>query len=139
MDYNEEEVEKIIDKTSPEELWINLGFKNGTLATLTSLLIKPDVEEYKRYLDSTLPNNIHNYVMKKDWIRRAKQFAKRNFVSVKEMTYCLKDVHNYHRWVEIERNIHILNFDGYNKKPEYVDIDTTGAVSCSGQQCEVTF
>lgn len=139
LDYSEEEVEAIISATSPEELWSNLGFKNGTLATLTSIGIKPEVEEYKRYMDSKLPNTVHNYVMKKDWIRRAKQFAKRYFSSVKEMTYCLKDVNNYHRWIEIERELPDLDFSKFNQKPEYVDIDTTGAVACSGVQCEVTF
>lgn len=139
LDYSEEEVELIIDTTNTEELWSNLGFKNGTLSTLTNLDIKPEVEEYKRYLDSKLPNTVHNYILKKDWIRRAKQFAKRYFTSVKEMTYCLKDVNNYHRWMEIERELPNLDFDKFNQKPEYIDIDTTGAVACSGVQCEVTF
>jgi ribonucleoside-diphosphate reductase alpha chain len=139
LDYNEEEISKIVETSSTNELWSNLGFKNGTLETLVRLNIKPDIEEYKRYLDSTLPNTVHNYILKKDWIRRAKQFAKRYFSSNKEMTYCLKDVHNYHRWVEINREIKNIDWTKTNLKPKYTNIDTTGAVACSGVQCEITF
>ena len=139
LDYSEEEIELIISTTKAEELWSNLGFKNGTLATLTNLGIKPEIEEYKRYLDGTLPKTIHNYVLKRDWVRRAKQFSKRYFSSVKSMTYCLKDVNNYHRWLEIEREIPNLDFSKFNNKPEYINIDTTGAIACSGVQCEIAF
>ena len=76
--------------------------KNGTLATLVKFEIKPEVEEYKRYMDSKVSTNVNNYAIKNDWIRRAKQFGKRYFSSVKDMTYCLKDVYNYHKWVEIK-------------------------------------
>jgi ribonucleoside-diphosphate reductase alpha chain len=139
LDYREEEVIDEIAKTTPEELWSNLGFKNGTLSTLTSLKIKPEVEEYKRYMDSTLITTIHNYALKKDWIRRANQFAKRYFKSKKDMTYCLKDVYNYHKWVEVNRDIEKVKLEEFNSKPQYVDIDTTGAVACSGVQCEIEF
>ena len=97
----------------------------------------PEVEEYKRYMDSKLNSNIHNYVLKKDWVRRAKQFASRYFTSDKEMVYCLKDVHNYHKWVEITREINDIDWDNLNIKPKYTDIDTLGAVACSGGACEV--
>jgi ribonucleoside-triphosphate reductase (thioredoxin) len=139
LEYSEEEVKTIINNTKSSVIWGNLGFKNGTLVTLTNLDIKPEVEEYKRYLDSKLPSTIHNYVLKKDWIRRAKQFADRYFPNKKEMTYCLKDVYNYHKWVEIEREIHKLDFTKFNQKPQYVDIDSTGAIACSGVSCEITF
>mgnify|MGYP001206573063 CR=1 FL=1 len=114
-----------------------MGFKNGILETLSNTNIKPEVEEYKRYLDSKLVGSTYNYALKKDWVRRAKQFAIRYFDSYKEMAYCLKDVHNYHKWIEINRDLAEVKWDKLNVKPQYVDIDTTGAISCSGNVCEV--
>jgi len=137
LEYTEKEVEEKIKFSTPRELWEKLGFKNGTLDKLSSLYIKPEVEEYKRYMDSKLNSNIHNYVLKKDWVRRAKQFSIRYFSSDKEMIYCLKDVHNYHKWVEITREINDIDWDNLSIEPKYTDIDTLGAVACSGGACEV--
>ncbi|MFW6219721.1 MAG: hypothetical protein ACOC33_02635, partial [bacterium] len=137
LEYTENEVAEELKMLTPRECWENLGFKNGTLETLVNIKIKPEVEEYKRYMDSTLVGSIHNYALKKDWVRRAKQFADRYFNSIKEMTYCLKDVHNYHKWIEINRDVEDVDWKKLNLKPSYTDIDTTGAVACSGGACEI--
>lgn len=137
--YSEDEVNAIIDKKTPKELWENLGFKNGTLEKLSELEIKPENEEYKRYLDNKLVSTVHNYATKRDWLRRAKQFSNRYFKSIKEMTYCLKDVNNYHKWVEINRDIEDLDWENLDIKPDYLNIDSTGAIACSGNACEITF
>lgn len=79
-------------------------------------------------------------LVKKDWLRRAKQFAKRFFRgNLKEMTYCLKDIHLYHKWVKINREVmkDDIDFSKLDLKPEYIDVDTTGAVACAGGQCEL--
>jgi ribonucleoside-triphosphate reductase (thioredoxin) len=137
LEYTDSEIVEKMKCLTPNELWKNLGFKNGTLEKLTELQIKPEIEEYKRYLDSKLPPKIHNYVIKRDWIRRAKQFSERYFQSHKEMTYCLKDVNNHHKWVEINREIIDINWDELNIRPNYINIDTTGAIACSGGACEI--
>ena len=139
LEYTEKEVLEKIAVTTPNELWKNLGFKNGTLEKLSELMIKPEVEEYKRYLDSKLTTKTHNYIMKRDWVRRAMQFSDRYFQSTKEMIYCLKDVNNYHKWIEINREIVDINWDTLDIKPDYINIDTTGAVACSGGACEINF
>jgi len=137
LEYTDDEITEKIKCTSPNELWKNLGFKNGTLDKLTELQIKPEVEEYKRYLDNKLTPKIHNYVMKRDWIRRAKQFSERYFTSHKDMTYCLKDINNHHKWIEINREIVNIDWSSLILKPDYVDVDTTGAIACSGGSCEI--
>ena len=137
LEYTEAEVRDKINFSTPYELWKNLGFKNGTLEKLAELQIRPEIEEYKRYLDSKLTTKIHNYALKKDWVRRAKQFAEKHFSSIKEMTYCLKDVNNYHKWLEIVMDIKNVNWDEMNIQPKYLEIDTTGAVACAGGSCEI--
>jgi ribonucleoside-triphosphate reductase (thioredoxin) len=79
-------------------------------------------------------------LLKKDWIRRAKQFAKRYFSNnLEEMTYCLKDIHLYHKWLSVNRSIKGLDVSKIVLKPKFTDIDTLGAISCSGPGgCEVT-
>ena len=104
-----------------------------------NFIIKPEIEEYKRYLDSKLLVKTYNYAQKKDWIRRAIQFSERYFTSHKEMTYCLKDVNNYHKWIEINRDIKDIDWSKLNVKPSYLDVNTTGAIACSGNSCEITF
>lgn len=137
LEYTEEEVNEKIKSTQPNELWKNLGFKNGTLDKLSELQIKPEIEEYKRFLDSKLTTKIYNYTIKKDWIRRAIQFSERYFPSTKEMIYCLKDVNNYHKWLEINRDIKNIDWLSLNVKPKYHDINTTGAIACNGNSCEI--
>jgi ribonucleoside-diphosphate reductase alpha chain len=137
LEYSEKEVEEKIKFSTPKELWEKLGFKNGTLDTLAELYIKPEVEEYKRYMDTKLNGTVHNHALKKDWVRRAKQFADRHFTSIKEMAYCLKDVHNYHKWIEIKRELEDVDWKNVNIKPKYTDIDTIGAIACAGGSCEI--
>ena len=79
-------------------------------------------------------------LVKKDWIRRAKQFAKRYFKNnIGEMVQCLKYLHLYHKWVEIKREVKSIDLKEANIKPEFTDIDTMGAMSCAGGACEVDF
>ncbi len=138
LEHTEKEVNDKIRFSTPKELWENLGFKNGTLQVLVDNKIRPEMEEYKRYLDKKLVGTVHNYVHKLDWVRRAKQFTDRHFNGINvDMTYCLKDVHNYHRWVEINRDINLIDWTTLKIKPKFTDIDTTGAVSCSGGACEI--
>jgi len=75
----------------------------------------------------------------KDWIRRAKQFAKRFFKGNQtEMTYCLKDVHLYHKWIKVTRDLKDeVDLSKINFIPDYIDADTLGAISCAGGVCEI--
>jgi ribonucleoside-diphosphate reductase alpha chain len=137
LEYSEDEVSDKLKTLTPRECWEKLGFKNCTLDTLSNLYIKPEVEEFKRYMDSKLNGTVHNYPLKRDWIRRAKQFSDRYFQSYKEMAYCLKDVHNYHKWVEINRDVSSIDWKDINIKPKFTDIDTLGSISCAGGACEI--
>jgi hypothetical protein len=137
LEFSDKEVSDKLKTLSPKESWEMLGFKNGTLDALAKLYIKPEIEEFKRYMDSKLNGSVHNYPLKRDWIRRAKQFSDRYFTSYKEMAYCLKDVHNYHKWVEINREVNQIDWNEINIKPKFTDIDTLGSISCAGGACEI--
>lgn len=86
-----------------------------------------------------LEANRHMIILQKDWIRRAKKFAKNFFKGdMKKMIYCLKDVHLYHKWCKIEREFKkIPDFSTILPKPEYTSVDTMGAMACAGGACEI--
>lgn len=79
-------------------------------------------------------------LLKKDWIRRVKKFAKNYFKNdIEETIYCMKDVHLWHKWNVINKGFKLVDFHLILNKPSYNDIDTMGAIACSGNQCEVVF
>lgn len=77
-------------------------------------------------------------VLKKDWVRRFKQFAE-NYLEgdLKQTSYLLKDVHLYHKWVKITSNIKEIDWLNSKIQPRFTDIATTGAMACSGGKCEI--
>lgn len=81
-------------------------------------------------------------LLKKHWIDSAKRFAKNYFKKdLHKMVYCLKDIHLLHKWEEINRKFRNVDFTEILTEPRYVDIDTMGAVACSGKDgsCELVF
>lgn len=79
-------------------------------------------------------------LLKKDWIRRVKQFAKNYYKNDMNKTiYCMKDVHLWHKWVKISRNFKLIDFPTILSKPEFADINTLAAIACSGGQCELKY
>ncbi len=78
-------------------------------------------------------------LLKKDWLLRAKKFAKKNFSSLEELVFCMKDVHLFHKWLKTEKLLKNLDIEDIlqNIKPEYTEVDQLGAVACSGGACEI--
>jgi ribonucleoside-diphosphate reductase alpha chain len=77
-------------------------------------------------------------LLKKDWLRRVKQFSRNYFNGDLNMTiYCMKDVHLWHKWVKIKRHFKLVDFVSLLHQPEYLEITTTSAVACSGGVCEI--
>jgi ribonucleoside-triphosphate reductase len=76
--------------------------------------------------------------LKKEWIRRAKKFAKNYFRSnIHKMTYCLKDVHRFYRFTTIKKSFKPVKWDEYFGEGQGVDVDTLGAASCAGGKCDI--
>ena len=79
-------------------------------------------------------------LLKRDWIRRATKFANNFFDgSIMEMTFCLKDCFNLHKWEAINRSYKPVDFSTQLSKQVYTDVDTMGSQACSGGACEITF
>lgn len=79
-------------------------------------------------------------LLRRDWIRRAKNFAKNFFGGdLNKTVNCLKDCHNLHKWESIVRNLQQIDFASELSEKTFVDVGTMGAQACSGNQCEVSF
>ncbi|HEX5111721.1 MAG TPA: hypothetical protein VFV79_02660, partial [Saprospiraceae bacterium] len=77
-------------------------------------------------------------LLKKDWVRRVKQFSRNYFDNDLVTTiYCMKDVHLWHKWVKIKRHFELVDFTTLLREPEYMSIDATAAIACSGGSCEI--
>jgi ribonucleoside-diphosphate reductase alpha chain len=79
-------------------------------------------------------------LLKKDWLLRAKKFAKKNFDSLEELVFCMKDVHLFHKWLKTEKLLRNLDIEDIlqNIKPEYTEVDQLGAMACASGACEIT-
>jgi ribonucleoside-diphosphate reductase alpha chain len=79
-----------------------------------------------------------DFLLKKDWVRRVKQFSINYFDGDLTTTiYCMKNVHLWHKWVKIQRNFEMPDFVSLLREPEFVDVTTTSAVACAGGVCEI--
>jgi len=79
-------------------------------------------------------------LLKRDWVRRIKKFAEKNFDGdVMKLTFMLKDCHNLHKWVSINTNFVDVDFSKDLSQQSYTDVDTMGAVGCNGGVCEIVF
>lgn|SRR5690554_40600 len=81
-----------------------------------------------------------DHLLMRDWVRRAKKFAKNYFDgNAIEMTNCLKDCYNLHKWETITRNLEKVDFTQELGEKKFVEVDTMGAVACAGGACSVEF
>lgn len=76
---------------------------------------------------------------KKEWVRRAKKFATNYFDGdLKKMTYCLKHVQLWKRWLDIKRTHVPIDWSAVIEDHEtLVDASTLGAQACAGGACEL--
>jgi ribonucleoside-triphosphate reductase (thioredoxin) len=78
-------------------------------------------------------------LLKEDWLKRAKKFAKNYFKGdLKTLIYCLKNVHLFHKWQTINRQFKEVDFSKILNKPSYKDINEYSGMACSGKDsCEI--
>ncbi len=77
-------------------------------------------------------------LLRKDWIKRVKNFSKNYFDSdLKKTIYCMKDVHLWHKWNNINRSFKRVDFSKILTQPTYNDVSKYASVACSGGQCEI--
>lgn len=87
-----------------------------------------------------LSTETHENAMKRDWIRSCKKFANTYFDGdLQKTTDMLKDVYNLHKWYKINNNVREIDWSTELHEKRFTDVDTMGAVACSGGVCEITF
>lgn len=85
-------------------------------------------------------NGSSEHLLKRDWVRRAFEFAKNYFNGdLEKMTFCLKDIHNLHKWNKINQKIKPIDFASQLGSKDFVDADTLASQGCAGGACEITF
>lgn len=119
--------------------------KYGEVALYTSALIEHALSAFNQDLWSATSTALgygqdiseinHANANKREWVRRFNKFAK-HFQSAEQCTECLKDVYNLHKVWRIKNSFEPIDWTNINKQV-YTDIDTTGAVACSGGKCEL--
>lgn len=73
---------------------------------------------------------------KKDWVRRANQFAARYFGGdVRSMTYCLKEVHNWKLWQDLTREYKDVDYSLMIEEEDNTNLKEV--VACAGGKCEL--
>ena len=121
--------------------------KYGEVAMFTSALIEAGLQAFNNDLWTAINTCLgygevltdsHTDLLKRDFVRRFNKFSS-NFVSKDTCGDCLKDVYNLHKWWAIKNNTKSVNWVTDLTKKKYTDIDTIGAVACSGGQCELEF
>jgi ribonucleoside-triphosphate reductase len=89
--------------------------------------------------DSNMEKYLHDmkmYLLQKDWIRRAKQFADRYVGgNLKELTYLLKDVSNNKFWQDLNRVYQDVNWEQMIEQEDNTKLAET--VACAGGKCEI--
>lgn len=89
--------------------------------------------------DNNMEKYLHNmktYLLQKDWIRRAKQFAGRYIEgNLKELTYLLKDVSNNKIWQDLSRVYQDVNWEDMIEHENNTKITET--IACAGGKCDL--
>lgn len=109
-----------------------LHYFDNDLWSATSYVLNPEIK---------IEGTKSQILLKKDWLRRAKKFSKNYFKGdLQKTVYCMKDVHLWHKWNTITKGFKLVDFTEILTKPEYTDVNTLGAIACSGKDgCEVTY
>lgn len=89
-----------------------------------------------KLLEAWLEHNVNMIEEKKDWVRRAKQFAARYFENdIRKMTYCLKDVYNLKQWIDLTREYKDVDYSDMYEESDDTKIAET--IACAGGSCDI--
>jgi ribonucleoside-diphosphate reductase alpha chain len=79
------------------------------------------------------------FELKKEWVRRAKQFSFRYFSGDdRKMAHCLKHCYSLKQWLDLKREYKEIDWSLAQEETEtYVSADTLGAQACAGGKCSI--
>ncbi|MGL1888399.1 MAG: hypothetical protein OCD76_17920 [Reichenbachiella sp.] len=119
------------------------AFDNNLWAACDSVLGMGDKLEIPEDIintqsDEDIKSFLQSIIDKKNWVRRAKKFATNYFDGdLRNMTYCLKDVHNWKTWCDLSRKYSDVPWDLFKEDQDNTNHEQESA--CAGGKCEVTF
>jgi ribonucleoside-triphosphate reductase (thioredoxin) len=123
-------------------LWTACDTVNG-ITTLASCGEEPQYPNSRNYKDLAnyfvRKEEYEQCALKRDWVRRVKQFADRYFdTNVKRATYCLKHVSLWKTWCDIKRE-HVEIDWSQHKEDNYrhQNASELSAQACSGGKCDL--
>lgn len=131
-----EDVESIA-KIFPLKPVVDIISIKNTVQSVDSVEIKDAINTLIVAYEQEVDNH-QNLLKKVDWLRRARQFANRYFNGeLKTMTYCLKDVHNWKLWCDLQREYVDIDWSSVTEGEYNVDMSTVGGEACAGGSCEI--
>lgn len=90
-----------------------------------------DAGDMARYQDA-----VRGFLAQKDWVRRARKFAANYFSDdLREMTYCLKRVHNCKLWEDLTREYRPVSYQEMTEQEDGTALEQT--VACAGGACQI--
>lgn len=88
--------------------------------------------------DYELSGNRYDVLLKKDIVKRIKKFSKNYFKNNINLTLdCLKNVHIFHKYKGIKREIKPMDFLSIDMKPKFTAVNEMTGASCSASGCEI--
>ncbi len=97
-----------------------------------------DACEAMKNKDFELSGDRYRVLLKKEIIRRMKKFSRNYFKSNVENTIdCLKNVHIFHKYNTVKREIKLMDFNSIISEETFTDVNENGAMACSGGSCEI--
>lgn len=103
----------------------------------------PDATKLCKMKPKAIRDIADKVIERNDWIRRAKKFAKNYFTSpefpdgdIRQMTYLLKDVHNWKMWCDLKREYQDVPWEDLEESTDTTKLGET--VACSGGKCDTS-
>lgn len=75
---------------------------------------------------------------KVEFIARANKFAQKYLSGdIRKLTYLMKDVYNWKKWLDLNHQYKDVDYDSFIEQEDEVEINHTGDSACAGGQCSI--
>jgi ribonucleoside-diphosphate reductase alpha chain len=108
-----------------------------------ALGIGDSLDARKNKRDAKAPPTVFGFKslleQKKDWVRRAKQFADRYCDgNLRRLTYLLKDAHNWKLWCDLNREYKDVDWSTMEEDENSKALSVESGAACDGEKCELS-